>query len=299
MSVALLVPGQGQDSGFLQALPEHAAVQEVLEETRNVLGIDAVALDGGDATDAVAAQVTRLVAAVAFARYLAAEKVMPLAAAGLSVGAFGAAVAAGCLTFADALLLVRRRAELMQAALAQQQYGMAVLEGLRQREVERLLEGGELVIANYNSAVQFAVTGTRSELEQLLVTARMAGAHKVQMLRMGASHTPLLDTAAQELLVFAQQYTFVDAGFPLLSNRSARVITSAAAVREDLALNMAYPVRWHDMMGILRSMGPSLLVEAPPGHALTRLALEESDERAVAAADMRWDVLARAARGAV
>jgi malonate decarboxylase epsilon subunit len=299
MSVALLVPGQGQDNGFLQSLPEHAVVLETLAESRSVLAIDVLALDAGGAGDTVAAQVTRLVAAVAFARYLAAEKIVLRAAAGLSVGAFGAAVAAGCLKFADALLLVRRRAELMQAALPQQQHGMAVIEGLRQHEVERLIEDSKLAVANYNSTVQFAVTGVRSELEQLLVAARTAGAHTARMLKMGASHTPLLGSAAQELLTLAYEVPFADAEFPLLSNRTARVMTHAAAVREDLALNMAHPVRWRDMMGALRSLGPSLLVEAPPGHALTRLALDDSDDpKALAAADMRWDVLVRAARRA-
>ena len=301
MSAALLVPGQGsQTPGFLHELPEYSSVRETLAEASAVLGKDILELDSAEALQStVAVQLSLLTAGVAFARFLESEHIALIGAAGLSVGAFTAAVAAGAIAFPDAIAFVRRRAELMETALPQG-FGMGVLEGLRLTQVRELLIGTSLTIANYNSPVQFVLAGARNEIEPLLLVALAAGAHKAQFLNMAtASHTHLLGDAAQELLRFASDLPLTRASIPLLSNGTARTLTDAAAIREDLALNMARPVRWDDMLMALRSLEPRIFLEAPPGHTLTRLAQQTADDMpALAAGESRWDVLVRDAHRA-
>ena len=108
MTVAFLFPGQGaQSEGLLHQLPQHAFVTRTIAEASTVLGLDMGALDNAQAQHSTAAvQLGLLVAGVATARALTAEQVRPGAVAGMSVGAFGAAVACGTLSFADALRLV-------------------------------------------------------------------------------------------------------------------------------------------------------------------------------------------------
>lgn len=299
MSNGLLFPGQGsQTPGFLHALPAHAAVQTVLHEASQLLGRDVLEFDTEDALrSTVPAQLAILIAGVAFTRYLQAEAIVVEVAAGMSVGAFAAAVAAGALAFPSALQFVRRRAQLMDAAFAVPS-GMAVLEGLRERTVAALIEGTGITIANYNSPLQFVLAGKREALLQLLPTAQSAGAYTAKLIGMTtSSHTAVLSEAAKELHTFADTLPMQDATFPVLSNRTARPLFKAAAIREDLAWNMAHPVRWHDVQTALYGYGTRCLLEAPPGHTLTRLATEAfPDQQVYAAADLRWDILLREAR---
>ncbi|NYF79564.1 ACP S-malonyltransferase [Granulicella arctica] len=296
MSAALLVPGQGaQTPGFLHALPDHGSVQKTLAEASAVLGRDILELDSSEALrSTVAVQLTLLTAGVAFVRFLDSEHIGLIVAAGLSVGAFTAAVAAGSIAFPDAIQFVRRRAELMESALPQG-FGMGVLEGLRFTQVRDLLIGRSLTIANYNSPVQFVVSGARNEIEAILSLALAAGAHRAQFLNMPtASHTPLLGPAAQELLRFAADLPMGRSKIPVLSNSTARMLTDAEAIRQDLALNMAHPVRWDDMFTVVRGLEPRIFLEAPPGHTLTRLAQLACEETPVlCASESRWDVLVR------
>ena len=115
MQVALLFPGQGaQTPGFLRRLPEHPAVSATLDEARQVLGVSLDELDSAAAfTSTAAVQLGTVIAGVATARALREAGVEADAVAGLSVGAFAAAVACGALSFADALPLVKLRGESM------------------------------------------------------------------------------------------------------------------------------------------------------------------------------------------
>jgi malonate decarboxylase epsilon subunit len=299
MSIALLFPGQGsQSAGFLHRLPSHAVVQQTLAEASALLGEDVLMLDSEAAlASTVSTQMALLVAGAAFARLCRAEAMQPIAVAGMSVGAFAAAFAAESIDLASALLLVRRRAELMEAAFEAGSHGMLVVDGLRLSSLKLLIQGS-VVVANYNSATQFVLAGSIADLTALAQSAADAGAHTVKLLRMSvASHTPELLPAAQQLYEFASQMAISAPRIAMYSNRSARPLRTADAVRDELALNMAYPVRWHDTMAALGGLGVMLLIEAPPGHTLTRLASVTLPEvQAIAADETRWDVVVRAAR---
>ena len=141
MMVAFLFPGQGaQVEGLLHQLPEHPEVTRTIEEASEALGLDIDALDSAEALRSTAVvQRALLIAGVATARALMAEHVHPAAVAGMSIGAFGAAVACGTLSFADALPLVRLRGEMMQAAFPGG-YGLAAIEGLDEAHLEVLVD---------------------------------------------------------------------------------------------------------------------------------------------------------------
>jgi len=302
MSIALLFPGQGaQSPGFLHRLPSHSAVQETLAEASELLAQDVLTLDSEAAlTSTISTQIALLVAGSAFARLCHAEGVQPVVVAGMSVGAFAAAFAAESIDLASAITLVRRRAQLMENAFAPNSYGMLVVDGLRVNSVKLLMEGAEVVIANYNSGTQHVLAGRTADLSALADRAVQAGAHTVKLLRMAvASHTPQLLSAAHELLDLARQLPIAAPRVAMYANRSARPLLTADGVREELALNMAYPVRWHDTVTALGGLGITLLIEVPPGHTLTRLGSAILPEvQTIAADETRWDVLLRAARRA-
>src|SRR5271155_2237683 len=133
MTIAFLFPGQGaQREGLLHQLPQHAEVTRTIHEASAVLGRDLDSLENAEALGSTAAvQTALLIAGVATARALMAEQVQPAAVAGMSIGAFGAAVVCGTLSFADALPLVHMRGELMQTAFPSG-FGLAAIEGLNE-----------------------------------------------------------------------------------------------------------------------------------------------------------------------
>lgn len=299
MSVALLFPGQGsQTPGFLHALPDEPCIRQTLEEASQQLGLDALTLDSEVALEgSVAAQLSLLIAGSCFARFMLTNEIQPAAAAGISVGAFSAAVAAGALSFQDALRLVRRRAELMEQFFPGSTHGMAVIDGLDRRQILYLLTDG-LFIANENAALQFVVSGANTALESLCSRALAAGAHRARRLHISVpSHSALLQPAAEELRSFAAEVPFANPSFPLYSNRNARPINSAMQLRKDLIENMASPVAWRDVLSALNERGIDLFLEAPPGHSLAGLVHANLVHASVYSADdMRWSALVRAAQ---
>jgi malonate decarboxylase epsilon subunit len=165
MTVAFLFPGQGAQSvGLLHHLPQHAEVTRTIAEAGAVLGLNLGTLDTAQALHStVAVQLELLVAGVATARALTMESTAPSAVAGMSVGAFGAAVICGTLAFDDALRLIRRRAELMQAAFPIG-YGLAAIVGLDESRVEALAEQVRarecpVYVSNINAPRQIVVAG--------------------------------------------------------------------------------------------------------------------------------------------
>jgi malonate decarboxylase epsilon subunit len=292
VSVAYLFPGQGaQTAGFLQRLPDHPSSSDTLREARAILNVDLETLDDTQGLHStVNVQLGLLIAGVAVTRALTLEG-MPLdAAAGLSVGAFGAAVASGALRFADALRLVKLRAESMRD-LYPQGFGMAAITGLDERRVSAILTqaGGAdaaLFIANVNAPTQIVISGADAALDSALRIAREAGARQAQRMQVSVpSHSPLLDAVSQRLEAAMQDIEIAAPRIPYISNRRARAVHAAAEVREDLILNVSNPVRWHDSVTVLYELGIRLFVEMPPGRVLSGLVQQNFPEARAIAAD--------------
>jgi len=278
--IAFLFPGQGsQFAGFLHTLggaTPHARIAETIEEASDVLHIDVLNLDHADAlSSTVSVQISLLVAGVATVRALHDEGIVPDVAAGLSVGAYGAAVACGAISFDDALKLLHLRAQLMQRAYPQG-YGMLAVAGLSERELDAAIANAHTqaaYIANLNAPRQIVVAGADADLDRVRERALKAGARKAERLAVSVpSHCVLLDDAARELTEAASKNTFHTPTIPYISNRGARPLRQADAIRTDLATNLRYPVRWHDTTIVLGELGAQVFVEMPPGRTLTQLA---------------------------
>jgi malonate decarboxylase epsilon subunit len=285
MSIAFLFPGQGsQVPGMLHSLPEHPVVTQTLDEASDSLHQDVLELESAEALrSTVAVQLALLTAGVATARVLAEEGVSAEAVAGLSVGAFAAAVHSGVLTFAQSIQLVRQRAELMRG-LYPTGYGLGVIIGMSEGQVSALVEkahtpGSPVYVGNINAPRQIVIAGSDAGMERVLEIARVAGARKAERLQVSVpSHCPLLEPVAVALRVTLAGMELDEPRLIYVGNVKARASRAAAAVAEDLASNIAHAVRWHDATTVLEELGCRLFLEMPPGHVLSDLARESFPE---------------------
>lgn len=294
---AFLFPGQGaQTPGFLHALPEHDAVRATFRDAQQAIPLNPADMDSGAVLDStVAVQLGVLIAGVAYVRVLAAKGVFPDAVAGLSVGAFTAAVASGALDFAVALRLVRLRAETMEAAYGQRGYGMMAVLGLREAAVQTLIAGiarpgTPLYLASVNAPAEIIVAGSDPALAAISAAAPHAGARARRLSVSVPSHCPLLDGVSLRLREAMRDVRLDRPRVPYVSNVRARALTNTADIAEDLILNVSRTVRWHESVTLLYELGVRIFVEAPPGQALSNLVKNEFPQaRAVAAAAEHLD----------
>ena len=292
MSSLFAFPGQGaQQVGMLHRLPEGAG--PLLEEASDTLGHQVLGLDSEQALQSTrAVQLCLLLTGVAWARRLLQQSPAPDYVAGLSIGAYPAAVTAGALAFADAVRLVALRGELMQRAYPQG-YGMTALSGLDLASVERLLveAGGEVYIANLNSENQIVIAGSEAAMAAVAQRARGLGQGVARRLAVSVpSHCPLLDAPAAEL---AEAFAAVELRRPIityLSGSSARPIYYPQCLSDDLAGNMARVVDWRATLRNAYERGVRLHFEIPPGSVLSGLARQVfANGRVVAIESTRLD----------
>ncbi|RZF27082.1 malonate decarboxylase subunit epsilon [Paraburkholderia sp. UYCP14C] len=303
--LALLFPGQGaQSEGFLHRLPQHRAVEDTLAEAADTLDIDVLTLDSPESLEStVAVQLGLTIAGVAIARALADEGLVADISAGLSVGAYPAAVGSGAVAFRDALKMVRRRAELMETAYPSG-YGLAAVSGLSERQVETLVaqqaaeQRQRVYIGNVNAPRQIVMAGADRALDSFIERALAAGARKATRLAVSVpSHCELLAHASDELVAYSRELRFERPRGIYIGNRGGRPLYTAEAIREDLATNMRYTVRWFDALTVMQEMGAQVLVEAPPGQVLTDIVRENfSEPSALAAGTLPFDRLVATVR---
>jgi malonate decarboxylase epsilon subunit len=303
--VALLFPGQGsQYPDMLARVASDPRAAATFDEAIRVLGYDV--RDRDDVTalaSTVNVQLGLLVAGVASARVLEASGVQPDAVAGHSVGGFAAAVAAGAMQFADALLVVGERARTMER-LFPSGYGMGVIAGLAERVVREIVDaeeraGAQVFVANVNAPTQCVIAGEREAVGRALEGGSAAGARRADRLDVAVpSHCPLLAPVQARLAEVLAPVALHDPRVTYVGSVGPRVIRDAAALREDLAAGVAHEVRWHDASTMLVEMGARVLVETIPGHVLTDLAQQAFPQvRAIAFDDAgARAVAARAAR---
>lgn len=296
MSALWAFPGQGaQQPGMLRALSAAPVVQACLEQASAELGEDVRLLDSSEALQSTrAVQLCLLIAGVATARLLGERGHRPDYVAGLSIGAYAAAVVAGALDFADALRLVALRGELMQRAYPDG-YGMTAILGLDQASIERLLADAEgpVYLANINAETQLVIAGSDAAMAKVAERARTLGAGAAKRLAMSVpSHCELLDAPAREL---AAAFATVELRAPqvrYLSGSSARLIRDPGTLRDDLAMNMSRVVDWQATLVTAYERGVRLHLELPPGSVLTGLARRVFDAgQAIAFSGARLDTL--------
>ncbi|WP_444436562.1 malonate decarboxylase subunit epsilon [Pseudomonas sp. A6] len=298
MSNFFAFPGQGaQYPGMLSALPGEPEVRTCLEEAADVLGQPMASLENAEALASTrAVQLCLLIAGVAAARLLGARGHRPAMVAGLSIGAYPAAVVAGALAYADALRLVALRGELMQRAWPSG-YGMSAILGLEQAQLEPLLaqvHSAErpVYLANINAERQLVVAGSDEALQAIAELARAQGASAAKRLAVSVpSHCELLAEPAARL---AEAFAGVQLKRPrlrYLSGSTARLVMDPAALAADLAWNMARRVEWRATLRSAYERGARLHLELPPGRILSGLAKPCFGAAAIAFDGARADTL--------
>jgi malonate decarboxylase epsilon subunit len=281
VNTAFLFPGQGaQKSGMLHELVDDPAVQLTLDEISNVLRSDVRLLDSPEALNStVSVQLALLASGVATARVLQSHGVICCAVAGLSVGAFAAAVVAEAITLKDAVILVRSRAGQMEQ-LYPVGYGLAAIVGLNERQVTAIVSSVHtaatpVFVGNINAPRQIVIAGSIQGMQRVLAEARRQGARKAELLDVAVpSHCPLLAPVADSLRLQLNAMQLTAPKFPYIANVDGRAVRSASAIATDLADNIAHGVRWHDATIVAEELGCNLFLEMPPGHTLTDLAQE-------------------------
>jgi malonate decarboxylase epsilon subunit len=279
VSSLLVFPGQGaQQPGMLHRLPQDGLIDACLREASEVLGEDVLLLDSAQALASTrGVQLCLLIAGVAGSRLLLQQAPAPDYVAGLSIGAYPAAVVAGALAFSDALRLVSLRGELMQQAYPQG-YGMSAIIGLDLATVEGLLAQVHspqtpVYLANINADNQLVIAGSDEAMNAVAELARRHGAGLAKRLAVSVpSHCPLLEQPAEAL---AQAFAHVPLQIPTLgylSGSRARPIRSVEPLRDDLAYNMCRVVDWRGTVQSAYERGVRLHIELPPGAVLTGLA---------------------------
>lgn len=299
MSSFWVFPGQGaQQANMLHQLPDDPVVRDCLQNASTALSEDVMALDTAQALQSTrAVQLCLLIAGVACARLLQARECKPDYVAGLSIGAYPAAVIAGALAFDDAVRLVALRGELMQSAYPEG-YGMTAVIGLDQAQVEAMIAqvhqaGTPVFLANINADNQLVIAGSAEAMRQVGQLAKAAGAAAIKRLAVSVpSHCSLLEKPAQTL---ADAFARVEISKPsvrYLSGSTARPVMDAEKLRDDLAFNMCRVVDWRSTVETAYERGVRLQIELPPGAVLTGLALRVFDQgTAVAFQAARLDSL--------
>jgi [acyl-carrier-protein] S-malonyltransferase len=279
---AFIFPGQGsQYPGMGRELAQsYACAREVFEEADAALGfaISKLCFEGPAEELQLTAntQPAILTVSVGAARVLREKGISADYVAGHSLGEYSALVAAGALSLADAVRLVRKRGQYMQEAVPVGQGAMAAilgLDGAALDEICREAEQGEVVSpANLNSPGQVVIAGTAAAVARAVEMAKGRGAKRAIMLSVSAPfHCALMKPAQDRLSADLDATELSDPEVPLVNNVGAQVVTSASLVREGLRQQVTAPVRWEESIRRLRAEGVELFVEVGPGKVLSGL----------------------------
>ena len=281
---AFVFPGQGSQSvGMLDAWGDHPAVAQTLAEASAALGEDIGRLIREGPKEALElttnTQPVMLTAAIACYRAWRAEGgPAPAAVAGHSLGEYSALVAAGALTLADALPLVRLRAQAMQQAVPVGEGAMAAILGL---EAAAVIDGcaqaaaatGQVVeAANFNDPKQTVIAGTAAGVAKACELLKAAGAKRALPLAVSAPfHSSLMRPAADRLRERLATVALVAPPIPVVNNIDAAAPSDPAAIRDALFRQAFGPVRWVDVVQALRTRGITHILECGPGKVLSGL----------------------------
>lgn len=283
---AFVFPGQGSQSvGMLDGWGDHPVVADTLKEASEALGEDIGALIKNGPKEALAlttnTQPVMLVAGVAAYRaWLAEGGKPPAAVAGHSLGEYSALVAASVLSLADAVKLVRFRAQAMQDAVPVGTGAMAAILGLDAavivancETVTRELGGAEVVEAvNFNDPAQTVISGSKAAVEKACEVLKAAGAKRALPLPVSAPfHSSLMLPAAEKLRVRLGEATFNKPLIPVVNNIDTAVEDDPTRIVDALVRQAFGPVRWVGCVHAMKARGLTTLVECGPGKVLAGL----------------------------
>jgi [acyl-carrier-protein] S-malonyltransferase len=283
---AFVFPGQGSQAvGMMEGFAGNPVVAQTLAEASDALQFDLgklIAEGPKEELDLTTnTQPVMLTAAVAAYRaWIAAGGPVPTVVAGHSLGEYSALVAAGVISFKDAVPLVRFRAQAMQEAVPVGQGTMAVMLGLSDEDVRAACAEaaaavpGEVVEAvNYNAPAQVVVAGHTAAVDKACEIAKAKGAKRAMRLPVSAPfHSSLLKPASDRLRDYMASIHFNAPQIPLINNVDVAVLNDPASIKDALVRQAASPVRWVETMQKVAADGIVNVVECGPGKVLMGLA---------------------------
>ncbi|AYJ90227.1 ACP S-malonyltransferase [Bacillus safensis] len=281
--IAFLFPGQGsQKIGMGKDLFDQEAVSKaVFEEADNTLGFDLSSMifegDAEELTLTFNAQPALLTTSIAILKKFEESGIKADYAAGHSLGEYTALVAAGALSFKDAVYAVRKRGELMNEAVPAGEGAMAAILGLDKAALEEVTkevtESGHLVeLANLNCPGQIVISGTAKGVELASEKAKEKGAKRAIALEVsGPFHSALMKPAAEKFTDVLSKLDIADAKTPVISNVTANIVTSRDEIETKLIEQLYSPVRFEESVERLIDLGVTTFIEIGPGKVLSGL----------------------------
>jgi len=258
----------------------HPSLKPVYDEASSVLGYDIAGLCfTGPAERLNRTEFTQpalLVSSVAVLKLFEPVGIKPVAVAGHSLGEYSALVAAGGVSFRDAVGLVQKRGRYMSEAVAPGAGLVAALLGLTAdavKDVCRMASSvGVVAAANFNSPGQVVIAGERAAVERAIELAKAQGCKKAIPLPVSVPvHTPLMQQAADRLAEDLAAVRWSDLNAPLVNNAEAKAISRANEIQASLVRQLPSSVLWEDTVQTMGRMGVTTFVEIGPGTVLTGL----------------------------
>jgi len=285
--LALLFPGQGaQHPGMgKQTFVTSKAGRRVFDEADEILDfpISDLCFEGSEQEleETVNTQPAILTTSMAYLAHLrerieeTGRRLRPSFMAGHSMGQFTAAVAANSIDFSDGLKLVLERGRIMSDWARKQPGGLATVLGMNESDVRQVCEDaapdGNVGVAVRNGPGQTVISGPDGPLQRAMALARERGGRVIRLPISVPGHTPLMRDAARELSKFISALPFRDPDPPLVSNISARILTTADEVRTELADQICLAVEWARCVLAMANEGAGSFVDVGPGHALSNM----------------------------
>ena len=281
MKTAFLFPGQGsQKVGMVQDLFEnYDSVKALIKEADETLGfsISKMMFEGPD-TELMKTEFTQpaiLTASVAVWQVLKEHGLTPDIAAGHSLGEYSALVAAGAISFANAVHTVHLRGRFMQEAVPLGEGGMAAVIGSNPETIVKVCgevstEDLPVQAVNFNCPGQVVIAGATAAVEKACEALKEAGARRAIMLKVSAPfHSTLMEPAALRLKEVLDKIDIHDTAIPVVANVNAKEETKADEIRKNLVDQAAHPVHWEESIRNMVAGGVDMTVEAGPGTVLT------------------------------
>ena len=282
VEVAYIFPGQGaQLAGMGKDLYDNfPAAREVFDKANSVLKIDIKKLcfegpQGELSTTANSQPATLAMSIAALRAYESsplASQYTPKFSMGLSLGEYTSLVAAGAVSFEDALVLVRKRGEFMEEASRKNPGSMACVLGMELKAVEDLCKGIGCEIANLNCPGQVVVSGKTNNVELFSSLARDKGAKRVLMLDVsGPFHSSLMTTARDKLKDYIDKVQFSSPKLSFISNVDAKIQTDPVVIKDNLIKQVNSKTLWEESVKLAAQSGIKTFLEIGPGQVLKGL----------------------------
>ena len=282
MNIAFLFPGQGSQAVEMgkDLAAQHAVARQTFDEADEALGykLSQLCFEGPEEKLRLTeiTQPAILTTSVAAWRVLKEKGVAPSFVAGHSLGEYSAHVAAGTVSFSDAVRAVRNRGKYMQEAVPVGVGAMAAILGMEPEKVATVCtdaaQGEVCDPANINSAEQIVISGNAGAVERAAKLASERGAKRAVMLPVSAPfHCSLMRPAQDRLAVDLAALAFQNPSIPVVCNVDAMAVTDASASRDALVRQVTGSVKWHQSIHLLIARGVERFIEVGPGKVLCGL----------------------------